>query len=166
MEYMKNYDNFNNDKLSILGIDIYGLESSMKEFNEENLNEIINRLDYILNHKDIEKKHLEDLIEEMEEYLDIDIGFHFQENAVHFEKTLTAFHRENDILLSDLKKYVKDFLEKEEKTKLCKYMDKKLNINSKSLSKNKSFDKNLTILLKQIAINYKGNCVKYKNYLD
>jgi hypothetical protein len=166
MEYMDNYDNFNNDKLNILGITIYGLESSMKVFNEDNLNEIINRLEYLLNHKDIEKIHFEELVEEIEEFLSEDIGFYFQENNIYFERTLVAFHRENHLLLCDLKKYIKNYLENNEKTKLMKYMDKKLNINSSFLSKKKSFDKNLIILLKQIAVNYNGNLVKYKTYLD
>ncbi len=163
---MKNYDNFNNDKLSIMGITIYGLENSMKEFNEENLNNIINKLDYILNNKDIEKKHLEEITEEIEDFLNEDISFYFQDNNLYFEKTITAFHRENKLLLNDLNRYIEEYLKNTEKTKLMKYMDKKLNLNSKFLDKKKSFDKNITILLKQIALNYKGNLVKYKSYLD
>ncbi len=167
MEGMKNYDNFNNDKLYISGMEIYNLEKFMKNFGEEDLNEIINKLEYIFTNKNnIEKKHLEELIEEIENYLKEDISFFFEGKKIFFEKTLVAFHRENIKLVEDLKKYIDDFLKNTEKTKLMKYIEKKLSISSKFLDKKKSLEKNLTILLKQIAINFKSNFVKYKQFSE
>jgi hypothetical protein len=104
VENIQNYDNFDNDRFNIAGLELYGLERSIKEFNEENINLLVKNISYILTTKDIERQHLDELIDEIEDLLKEDIFFISKEEKIYFEKTLVAFHRENDSLMNDLER--------------------------------------------------------------
>jgi hypothetical protein len=156
-------DDFNNDRISIYDLELYGLESNMKEFNEENLNKIAELIYYFtVNYNSLEKADKFYLIEGIEDYLNEDISFHINDKKINFELTLCKIHRENETLLYDLKIYVNDFLENEKKTEFQKNLEKKIGINSNGLFKKDSKEKNLNRLLKQISTIYKSNSVKYK----
>jgi hypothetical protein len=166
--YNKNYDTFDNDRFNIAGLELYGLEKYIKEFNEENINLLVKNISYILTIKEIERQHLDELVDEIEDLLKEDIFFFSKDGKIYFEKTLVAFHRENENLIYDLTKYVKYFLETStspDYIEFKKYIEKKLDINTKYLSKKKSIEKNINNLLKILASMYKGNRIKYKCFL-
>lgn len=91
-----------------------GLEESLREFNEENLNSIVNII-YRLSDSDAPNAPKEDKLSD-DEYFELwqkqhkllkqDYGFYIEQGHVLFYKSDASFHRENKKLMQVLNDYV------------------------------------------------------------
>lgn len=149
------------DKMHIMNMDIYGLHTAIKEFNEENLNTVVKNIHYIISTKNLNRIHLNELIYTIENCLKEDYSFYSKDNEIYFQKTLVAFHRENDKLVKDLQKFTEEFFKIKKKTKFINLIEKKIPISVDMISFDISISDNITNLLKIIAVTYKENFVKY-----
>jgi hypothetical protein len=105
-----------------------GLEESLKEFNEENINKVVSNIfalsdmepeyDEDGNKKELSNKEYINIWRSQQELLKKDYGFSVEDGHVMFMETNASFHRKNKKLMDVLERYIKWTLERLEKKKI------------------------------------------------
>ena len=86
--------------MSFDGYKFHNLEDAIKDFTEDNLNKLVQYcIDYAVNNT---------FNDELYALLNEDYGFVFydKDDSFHFTLSLTHIHRKNELLMSDIEKYI------------------------------------------------------------
>lgn len=163
-----------NDKIYIKygdnDIPFIGLEESLKEYNEENINTIVSNVLDLLDKEKMTKENYYKIWNSQHKLLKQDYGFSAKEGCIVFELTLANFHRQNKKLMELLKKYINYVIEKEKiqdkqkkkKIKEFKYFEGKTGIKESDIDTKMEITRNIDNLLIIIANNRQKNEIKLK----
>lgn len=168
-----------NDKIYIkhgdLNIPFIGLEESLKEYNEENINTIISNVLDLLDKEKMTKDEYYKIWSSQHDLLKQDYGFISNEGGIIFQLTLANFHRNNEELMKLLEKYISyvinkkntlqegEFLKpKQRKSKEFKDLEGKAGIKEENIDPSMSLERNIDNLLVIIANNRQENAIKFK----
>ena len=167
-----------NDKIYIkhgdINIPFIGLEESLKEYNEENLNIIISNVLNLLDKEKMSREEYYKIWTSQHELLKQDYGFVSNEGGIIFELSLANFHRNNEKLMEKLEKYIKYVIDKgvetegefakpkQKKSKEFKNLEGKTGIKEENVDPSMCLERNLDNLLVIIANNRQDNSIKLK----
>lgn len=168
-----------NDKIYIkhgdLNIPFIGLEESLKEYNEENINTIISNVLDLLDKEKMTKEEYYKIWTSQHDLLKQDYGFVSSEGGIIFQLTLANFHRNNEELMILLEKYITyvinkknslqegEFLKpKQKKSKEFKDLEGKTGIKEDNVDPSMILERNIDNLLVIIANNRQENAIKFK----
>lgn len=169
----------NDDKIYIkhgeLNIPFIGLEESLKDYNEENINTIISNVLNLLDKEKMTKEEYYEIWSSQNDLLKQDYGFISNEGGIIFQLTLANFHRKNEKLMELLERYINyvsykkntlqegEFLKpKEKKNKEFKDLEGKSGIIEDNIDPSMSLERNIDNLLVIIANNRQENVIKFK----
>ena len=148
------------------------LEEALKEFNEDNLNKIVQNVMAIIEKKDMKTEEYHEIWKTQTELLKQDYSFSVQEGHIIFRLGNAAFHRKNEKLVDLLKKYIESVINekkntnpefkqpKVKKNKDFKTLEAKSGIKEADVDDMMSLDHNLTNLLTVIGNNRQENSIK------
>jgi hypothetical protein len=168
-----------NDKINIKygdnDLPFIGLEESLKEYNEENINTIISNVLDLLDKKKMSQENYYKIWNSQHQLLKQDYGFSAKEGSIVFELTFSNFHRNNKKLMEFLNKYIKyifkknekknvqEFIKpKEKKSKEFKDLEGKSGIKETDVDISINIERNIDNLLVIIANNRQNNEIKFK----
>lgn len=169
-------DTRTNDKIHIrhndLNIPFIGLEEALIDYSEENINKIVSNVLDLLDKENMTKEEYYNIWMSQHNLLKQDYGFVSKDGAIIFHLTLANFHRNNEILMEKLKKYINYVIHKKnnidvnkpktKKDKEFKDLEAKAGIIEDNVDINMSIDKNIDNLLIIIANNRNENTIKFK----
>lgn len=147
------------------------LEEALKEFNEDNLNKIVQNVMAIIE-KDMKTEEYHEIWKTQTELLKQDYSFSVQEGHIIFRLGNAAFHRKNEKLVDLLKKYIESVINEKKNTnpefkqpklkknKDFKTLEGKCGIKEADVDDMMSLDHNLTNLLTVIGNNRQENSIK------
>ena len=170
-----------NDKIHIKygnqDLPFIGLEESLKEYNEENINTIVSNVLDLLDKEKMTNENYYKIWNSQHELLKQDYGFSAKEGCILLELTLANFHRQNEKLMELLTKYINYVFNKnkyetneenrfikpkEKKSKEFKDFEKKSGIKETDIDITMDFNRNIDNLLVIIANNRQKNEIKLK----
>jgi len=167
-----------NDKIYIkhgdLNIPFIGLEESLKEYNEENINTIISNVLNLLDKEKMSREEYYEIWTSQNDLLKQDYGFVSSEGGIIFELSLANYHRNNKKLMEKLEKYINFVTNKrdepngelvkpkQKKNKEFKDLEGKTGIKEENVDQSMSLERNLDNLLVIIANNRQKNSIKFK----
>ena len=147
------------------------LEEALKEFNEENLNRIVQNVMAIIEKKEMKTEEYHEIWKSQTELLKQDYSFSVQEGHIIFRLGNAALHRKNEKLVELLNKYIEYVIEnnnnnsefkkpKLKKNKDFKTLEGKCGIKEADVDVLMSKEHNLTNLLVVIGNNRQQNPIK------
>lgn len=148
------------------------LEEALKEFNEDNLNKIVQNVMAIIEKKDMKTKEYHEIWKTQTELLKQDYSFSVQEGHIIFRLGNATFHRKNEKLVELLNQYIEYVINQKKNTdpefkkpkikknKDFKRLEAKTGIKESDVDEIMALDHNLTNLLTVIGNNRQKNSIK------
>lgn len=150
------------------------LEEALKEFNEDNLNKIVQNVFAIIENDKMKTEEYHEIWKTQMDLLKQDYSFTVQEGHIIFRLGNAAVHRKNEALMNILDKYVDNVIEtkkneeegfktiKSKKTKHFKDLESKGGIKETDIDIMMSKEHNINNLLTLIGNNRQQNPIKFK----
>jgi len=148
------------------------LEEALKEFNEDNLNKIVQNVMAIIEKKDMKTEEYHEIWKTQTELLKQDYSFSVQEGHIIFRLGNATFHRKNEKLVELLNQYIEYVINQKKNTdpefkkpkikknKDFKRLEAKTGIKESDVDEIMALDHNLTNLLTVIGNNRQKNSIK------
>ena len=148
------------------------LEEALKDFNEDNLNKIVQNVISIIEKKNMKTEEYHEIWRTQTQLLNQDYSFSVHEGHIIFRLGNAAFHRKNKKLVELLNQYIQYIINQKKnnnnqlkepklkKTKQFKTLEAKTGIKEEDVDEIMSLDNNLTNLLTVIGNNRQKNSIK------
>lgn len=150
-----------------------GLEEALKDFNEDNLNKIVQNVFALIEKEKMKTEEYHEIWKSQTELLNQDYSFSVQEGHIIFRLGNAAFHRKDEKLIKILYEYIDYILKKKadendgfktpnlKKNKTFKILESKGGIKEADVDNLMSKEHNLTNLLTQIGNSRQQNLIKF-----